>query len=136
MEAPSFSETQREAAAHTRLEADLLRLPGSQYSAVVEWLPYPGDIYNAAIAAEIEAPNTGVVVVLDAYRKEKAALSEARNQIAPGRPGQGSNESRGRLVLALDKTGGGKEPYRSNRYSQKCTLKPGREYGPSENISH
>jgi hypothetical protein len=43
------------------------------YSAVVDWLPYPGQVYAAAIAAEIEAPNTGVVVVLDAYRKEKAA---------------------------------------------------------------
>ena len=73
MKAPSSSETQRwAAAAHTRLEADLLRLPGSEYSAVVEWLPYPGEVYDAAIAAEIDAPNTGVVVVLDAYRKEQA----------------------------------------------------------------
>jgi hypothetical protein len=70
MEAPSSSETQRMAAA--RLEADLLRLPGTQYAAVVEWLPYPGEVYAAAIAAEVEAPNTGAVVVLDAYRKEKA----------------------------------------------------------------
>jgi hypothetical protein len=73
MKAPSSSETQRRsAAAHTRLEADLLRLPRDHYSAVVEWLPYPGEVYDAAISAEIDAPNTGVVVVLDAYRKEKA----------------------------------------------------------------
>jgi helix-turn-helix protein len=72
MKASSLSETQRETAA-TRLEADLLRLPRDHYSAVVEWLPYPGEVYDAAIAAEIDAPNTGVVVVLDAYRKEKAA---------------------------------------------------------------
>jgi Helix-turn-helix domain len=72
MKAPSSSETQREAAA-TRLETDLLRLPRDHYSAVVAWLPYPGEVYAAAIAAEIDAPNTGVVVVLDAYRKEKAA---------------------------------------------------------------
>jgi hypothetical protein len=73
MEASSSSETQRRDAAHARLEDDLLRLPSSQYSAVVEWLPYPGDVYDAAIAAEIDAPNTGAVVVLDAYRKENAA---------------------------------------------------------------
>ena len=50
----------------------MLLLPRNYYSAVVEWLPYPGEVYDAAIAAEIDAPNTGVVVVLDAYRKEKA----------------------------------------------------------------
>jgi hypothetical protein len=71
MKAPSSSETQRETAA-TRLEADLLRLPRDHYSAVVDWLPFPGEVYDAAIAAEIDTPNTGVVVVLDAYRKEKA----------------------------------------------------------------
>jgi hypothetical protein len=83
MKAPSSSETQREVPpcelkpfavpeleAHSRLEAGLRRLP--QYSAVVGWLPYPGEVYDAAIAAEIDAPNTGAVVVLDAYRKEKA----------------------------------------------------------------
>jgi hypothetical protein len=71
--APSFSESQRESAA-ARLEADLLRLPGSHYSAVVEWLPFPGEVYDAAIAAEVDAPNTGAVVVLDAYRKERKEL--------------------------------------------------------------
>jgi hypothetical protein len=72
MEASSSSEAQREAAAQ-RLEADLLRLPSAQYDAVLEWLPYPGEVYDAAVAAELDAPNTGVLFVLDAYRKEKAA---------------------------------------------------------------
>jgi Helix-turn-helix domain len=75
MKAPSSSETQREEAefkAHGRIDEDLRRLPRDHYSAVIEWLPYPGDVYHAAIAAEIDVPNTGAVVVLDAYRKEKA----------------------------------------------------------------
>jgi hypothetical protein len=70
-EGPSYS--QREFEAHTSIDADLRRLPSHQYSAVIGWLPYPGAVYDAAIAAEIDAPNTGAVIVLDAYRKENAA---------------------------------------------------------------
>ena len=74
-EGPSSSELRERAEfdAHTRLEAGLGRLPRALSDEVREWLPYPGDVYSAAIAAEVEAPNTGVVVLLDAYRKEKAA---------------------------------------------------------------
>jgi hypothetical protein len=73
-ESPSSSELRKEAEfhAHTRLEAGLGRLPRALSDAVREWLPYPGEVYDAAIAAEIDTPNTGAVVVLDAYRMEKS----------------------------------------------------------------
>ena len=73
LEGPSSSETQREHAARDRLDADLISLPRALSDAVHDWLPYPSELYDAAIAAEIEAPNAGVVILLDAYRKERAA---------------------------------------------------------------
>ena len=70
----SSSDSERmEAAAHLRLERDLRHgLSDGDYSAVVHWLPFPGEVYGAAIAAEIEAPHTGAVFILDAYRREKS----------------------------------------------------------------
>ena len=62
-----------EAEAHFRLERDLRQgLPRGDYNSVIEWLPFPGEVYGAAIAAEIEAPHTGAVFILDAYRKDNA----------------------------------------------------------------
>jgi hypothetical protein len=75
MDASSLSSDseEMEAAAHFRLEKDLrLGLPRADYDSVIEWLPFPGEVYGAAIAAEIEAPQTGAGFILDAYRREKS----------------------------------------------------------------